>query len=78
MVRPVERTDAQVVRDVLSGDRDAFRLLVRRYGDVLHGHALRMSEATATSARPYRLDQNRRPGRASPEREAADARYSTP
>lgn len=40
---PVERTDAQVVRDVLSGDRDAYRLLVRRYGDVLHGHALHMS-----------------------------------
>lgn len=40
---PVERTDAQVVRDVLEGDKDAYRLLVRRYGDVLHGHALRMS-----------------------------------
>ncbi|MGD8728262.1 MAG: sigma-70 family RNA polymerase sigma factor [Gemmatimonadota bacterium] len=40
---PVERTDAQVVRDVLAGDRDAYRLLVRRYGDVLHGHALRMT-----------------------------------
>ncbi len=37
-----ERTDAQVVRDVLSGDRDAFRLLVRRYGDVLYGHALKL------------------------------------
>jgi len=42
---PVERTDAQVVRDVLDGDRDAYRLLVRRYGDVLHGHALRMSDS---------------------------------
>lgn len=42
MVGPVERTDAQVVRDVLSGDRDAYRLLVRRYGNVLYGHALRM------------------------------------
>jgi len=42
MVGPAERTDAQVVRDVLSGDRDAYRLLVRRYGDVLYGHALRM------------------------------------
>jgi RNA polymerase sigma-70 factor (ECF subfamily) len=39
----VERTDEQVVRDVLAGDRDAFRLLVRRYGDTLHGHALRMT-----------------------------------
>lgn len=43
MASPVERTDAQVVRDVLGGDRDAFRLLVRRYSDVLYGHALRMS-----------------------------------
>jgi RNA polymerase sigma-70 factor (ECF subfamily) len=42
MARPAERTDAQVVRDVLAGDRDAYRLLVRRYGDVLHGHAIRM------------------------------------
>lgn len=42
MPAPVERTDAQVVRDVLEGDRDAFRLLVRRYGDLLHAHALRM------------------------------------
>lgn len=39
----VERTDAQVVRDVLDGDRDAYRLLVRRYGDTLHGHAIRMT-----------------------------------
>jgi RNA polymerase sigma-70 factor, ECF subfamily len=39
----VERTDEQVVRDVLAGDRDAFRLLVRRYGDTLYGHALRMT-----------------------------------
>lgn len=42
MAGPAERTDAQVVRDVLAGDRDAFRLLVRRYGDVLYAHALRM------------------------------------
>ncbi len=42
MQRPAERTDAQVVRDVLDGDRDAYRLLVRRYGDVMHRHALRM------------------------------------
>ena len=39
----IERTDQQVVRDVLAGDRDSFRLLVRRYGDVLHAHALRMT-----------------------------------
>ena len=43
MASLVERTDAQVVRDVLAGDRDAYRLLVRRYGDTLHGHALRMA-----------------------------------
>ena len=40
---PVERSDVQVVRDVLEGDRDAYRLLVRRYGDIMHRHALRMS-----------------------------------
>jgi RNA polymerase sigma-70 factor (ECF subfamily) len=45
MAGPAERTDAQVVRDILSGDRDAYRLLVRRYGDVLYGHALRMAES---------------------------------
>lgn len=42
MAATAERTDAQVVRDVLDGDRDAYRLLVRRYGDLLHAHALRM------------------------------------
>jgi RNA polymerase sigma-70 factor (ECF subfamily) len=43
MRAPAERTDEQVVRDVLAGDRDAFRLLVRRYGDALYSHALRMA-----------------------------------
>jgi RNA polymerase sigma-70 factor (ECF subfamily) len=42
MAGPAERTDAQVVRDILSGERDAFRLLVRRYGGVLYNHAYRM------------------------------------
>ena len=42
MAVPAERTDAQVVRDVLSGDGDAYRLLVRRYGGVLYNHAVRM------------------------------------
>lgn len=42
MAAPAERTDAQVVRDVLAGDRDAFRVLVRRYSDVLYGHAVRV------------------------------------
>lgn len=46
----VERTDAQVVRDVLDGDRDAYRLLVRRYGDALHGHALRMTGSADDAA----------------------------
>ncbi|HET9948248.1 MAG TPA: sigma-70 family RNA polymerase sigma factor [Longimicrobiales bacterium] len=46
----MERTDAQVVRDVLAGDRDAYRLLVRRYADVLHGHALRMSGSADEAA----------------------------
>lgn len=46
----VERTDEQVVRDVLDGDRDAFRLLVRRYGDTLHGHALRMTGSSDDAA----------------------------
>jgi len=42
MAGPAERTDSQVVRDVLAGERDAFRLLVRRYSGVLYSHALRM------------------------------------
>ena len=50
MVSPVERTDGQVVRDVLAGDRDAYRLLVRRYGDVLYGHALRMAASQDDAA----------------------------
>lgn len=69
---PAERTDEQVVRDVLAGDRDAFRLLVRRYGDALYNHALRMvgdadaaadvaQEAFVTGYR--RLDRLRDPDR---------------
>jgi RNA polymerase sigma-70 factor (ECF subfamily) len=50
MKSSVERTDAQVVRDVLSGDRDSYRLLVRRYGNVLHGHALRMTGSADEAA----------------------------
>jgi len=42
MAGPAERTDAQVVRDVLSGEQDAYRLLVRRYGGTLFNHAVRM------------------------------------
>lgn len=50
MSGPAERTDRQVVRDVLAGDREAYRLLVRRYGDVLYGHALRMSGSADDAA----------------------------
>jgi RNA polymerase sigma-70 factor (ECF subfamily) len=50
MPSPAQRTDAQVVHDVLAGDRDAYRLLVRRYGDVLHGHALRMVRSQDVAA----------------------------
>jgi len=50
MARPAERTDEQVVRDVLDGDRDAYRLLVRRYGDVLHAHALNMVDSQDIAA----------------------------
>ena len=50
MVSRVERTDEQVVRDVLAGDRDAYRLLVRRYGDMMHAHALRMTSSPDEAA----------------------------
>ncbi len=50
MARTAERTDAQVVRDVLSGERDAYRLLVRRYGGILHNHAVRMVESQDEAA----------------------------
>lgn len=36
-------SDGEVVRRVLRGDRDAFRLLVRRHEDMLFAHALRMT-----------------------------------
>ncbi len=36
-------TDGEVVSRVLNGDRDAFRLLVRRHQDMLFAHALRMT-----------------------------------
>ena len=50
MAGPAERTDSQVVRDVLAGERDAYRLLVRRYGDVLYGHAVRMVDSPDEAA----------------------------
>lgn len=50
MAGPAERTDAQVVRDVLSGERDAYRLLVRRYGGLLYNHAVRMVDSQDDAA----------------------------
>jgi RNA polymerase sigma-70 factor (ECF subfamily) len=35
--------DGEIVGRVLNGDRDAFRLLVRRHQDMLFAHALRMT-----------------------------------
>lgn len=35
--------DGEIVSRVLSGDRDSFRLLVRRHQDMLFAHALRMT-----------------------------------
>jgi RNA polymerase sigma-70 factor (ECF subfamily) len=34
--------DGEVVARVLDGDRDAYRILVRRHQDMLHAHAVRM------------------------------------
>lgn len=39
----VEPNDGEVVARVLAGDREAFRLLVRRHQDMLFAHALRMT-----------------------------------
>ncbi|HEX6558675.1 MAG TPA: sigma-70 family RNA polymerase sigma factor [Longimicrobiales bacterium] len=44
--RPLESqepTDREVVERVLAGDREIFRVLVRRYQDMLYRHALRMT-----------------------------------
>ena len=37
-----ELSDAEVVREVLGGQREMYRVLVRRYQDVLYRHAYRM------------------------------------
>lgn len=36
-------SDGEVVARVLAGDREAYRILVRRHEDVLFGHAVRMT-----------------------------------
>lgn len=45
-----EPGDGEVVARVRAGDRDAYRLLVRRYQDVLYRHALRMTSHADTAA----------------------------
>lgn len=45
-----EATDADAVARVRRGDRDAFRLLVHRYQDMLYRHALRMTRHADTAA----------------------------
>lgn len=40
---PDQLSDRDVVARVIAGDRDVFRLLVRRYQDMLFRHALRMT-----------------------------------
>lgn len=48
--QPTEPTDGNVVARVRAGDRDAYRILVRRYQDVLYRHALRMTGAADVAA----------------------------
>ncbi len=43
-------TDGDVVARVKAGDRDAYRILVRRYQDVLYRHALRMTSQADTAS----------------------------
>jgi RNA polymerase sigma-70 factor, ECF subfamily len=40
---PDQHSDRDVVDRVIAGDRDAYRLLVRRYQDMLFRHAVRMT-----------------------------------
>jgi len=42
-VAPGEGSDAEIVARVLDGDREVYRVLVRRYQDMLYRHALRMT-----------------------------------
>lgn len=43
MPEGAEPSDGEAVARVLAGDREAFRVLVRRHQDMLFGHALRMT-----------------------------------
>ena len=47
---PDEPQDAEVVRRVLGGDREAFRMLVRRYQDPLYRYALSMTSQDDVAA----------------------------
>ena len=40
---PDQHADREIVARVIAGDRDVFRLLVRRYQDMLFRHAVRMT-----------------------------------
>lgn len=48
--RPDDRTDGDLVRDVLGGEREAFSALVRRHQDALYRHArgMRIDHDTAS------------------------------
>ena len=43
-------SDGEVVARVLDGDGDAFRILVRRHQEMLHGHAVRMTGRSDVAA----------------------------
>ena len=43
-------SDGEVVDRVLNGDREAFRVLVRRHQDMLYGHAMRMTGRSDVAA----------------------------
>ncbi|HEY8484833.1 MAG TPA: RNA polymerase sigma factor [Longimicrobiales bacterium] len=45
-----EETDGEVVARVRAGDREAYRILVRRYQDMLYRYALRMTGSRDTAA----------------------------
>lgn len=45
-----EPQDRAIVERVLNGDRDSYRLLVRRYQDLLYRHALRMTAESDVAA----------------------------